>query len=143
MTDYSMPVLSEQERLQAIADCEREILLLQKSLERTDAYRLITKSQLHRQEIALAALTSMPMGQVYRGEYDDSGSHTDAKVVCLHDQADWENFADGTLLWLAPPVPVKKEGEQCSKCKGNGWLADEMGMRRCFMCNDLVQEGEQ
>lgn len=43
-----------------------------------------------------------PIGEVHLGEYDDTGSHPDAKVVCLHDQADWENFPEGTKLYLNP-----------------------------------------
>lgn len=111
--DYTMPVLSEHEKAYEIEMCESEIERLEITLKSggSDTPHHV-KSALVRQKIALATLTAMPMGRVDCGEYDDSGSHPDAKVVCLHDQADWENFADGTLLWLAPSVPVKQEGEQ-------------------------------
>ena len=47
-----------------------------------------------------------PIGEVQLGEHDDTGSHPDARVVCLHDQADWENFPEGTKLYLNPlPYP--------------------------------------
>ncbi|WP_024555183.1 hypothetical protein ACP26C_12650 [Franconibacter helveticus 513] len=47
-----------------------------------------------------------PIGEVQLGEHDDTGSHPDARVVCLHDQADWENFPEGTKLYLNPlPSP--------------------------------------
>lgn len=46
------------------------------------------------------------IGEVRRGEYDDSGCYPDAKVVCLHDQADWAHFPDGFKLYAAPPAPV-------------------------------------
>lgn len=45
-----------------------------------------------------------PIGEVCLGEYDDSGSHPDARVVCLHSQADWNNFTDGFKLFSAPPL---------------------------------------
>ncbi len=58
--------------------------------------------------IALAARTAEPVGEVVLGEYDDSGCHPDARVVCIaaDGQADWENFKDGTRLYAAPPAPV-------------------------------------
>ncbi|GEM_PF-468056 len=59
-------------------------------------------------EIALAALTAEPVGEVVLGEYDNSGCHPDARVVCIaaDGQADWENFKDGTRLYATPPTPV-------------------------------------
>ncbi|GEM_PF-2025380 len=59
-------------------------------------------------EIALASLTAEPVGEVVLGEYDDSGCHPDARVVCIaaDGQADWENFKDGTRLYATPPTPV-------------------------------------
>lgn len=44
----------------------------------------------------------VPIGEVNLGEYDDAGNHPDARVVCLHAQADWENFPEGTKLYLNP-----------------------------------------
>ncbi|WP_312268303.1 hypothetical protein [Pseudescherichia sp.] len=43
-----------------------------------------------------------PIGEVQLGDYDDTGSHPDARVVCLHEQADWENFPECTKLYLNP-----------------------------------------
>lgn len=43
-----------------------------------------------------------PIGEVRLGERDDSNSYPDARVACLHEQADWENFPDGTKLYLGP-----------------------------------------
>ena len=43
-----------------------------------------------------------PIGRVDRGEVSDNNEYPNARVVCLHDQADWENFQDGTELFLRP-----------------------------------------
>ncbi|MDA5547594.1 hypothetical protein OP862_15815 [Yersinia massiliensis] len=53
----------------------------------------------------LAELKALPpIGQVVLSDYAPDGTRT-ARVVCLHDQADWDNFQDGTLLYLeAKPV---------------------------------------
>ncbi|CND69540.1 hypothetical protein [Yersinia intermedia] len=40
-----------------------------------------------------------PIGKVIFGSYGSDGIR-EASVVCLHDQADWDNFQDGTLLYL-------------------------------------------
>ncbi len=53
-------------------------------------------------QIALSALTAQPIGRVDRGEVSDNNEYPNARVVCLHDQADWENFHDGTELFLRP-----------------------------------------
>lgn len=62
-------------------------------------------------EAAEAKLTELDkqkaIGKVVLGDYDDCGNHPDAKVICLHDQADWENFQDGTELFLRPVPAVK------------------------------------
>jgi len=67
-----------------------------------------TSIRLRLAEITLAALTSEPVGEIVLGEYDDSGCHPDARVVCIaaDGQADWENFKDGNRLYAAPPAPV-------------------------------------
>lgn len=62
--------------------------------------------QLMINEIALASLTAQPIGRVYRGEVSDNNEYPNARVVCLHDQADWENFHDGTELFLRPATAV-------------------------------------
>ena len=61
-------------------------------------------------EIALAALTAEPIGRVDRGEVSDSNEYPDARVVCLHEQADWENFQDGTELFLRPAPAINLAG---------------------------------
>ncbi|EMS7098701.1 TPA: hypothetical protein ACLFOO_004595 [Yersinia enterocolitica] len=49
----------------------------------------------------LAALKALePIGQIVLSDYDSDGTRT-ARVVCLHNQADWDNFQDGTLLFTA------------------------------------------
>ena len=40
-----------------------------------------------------------PIGKIIFGSYGSDGIR-EASVVCLHDQADWDNFQDGTLLYL-------------------------------------------
>ncbi|MHA3345260.1 hypothetical protein [Yersinia pseudotuberculosis] len=48
----------------------------------------------------LAALKALePVGQIVLSDYDSDGTRT-ARVVCLHEQADWDNFQDGTLLFI-------------------------------------------
>lgn len=49
----------------------------------------------------LAELKALPaIGKVVLGDYDSDGTRP-SRVVCLHDQADWDNFQDGTLLFTA------------------------------------------
>ncbi|MGK4442646.1 hypothetical protein ACSMDF_04665 [Yersinia enterocolitica] len=56
----------------------------------------------------LAELKALePIGQVIFGGYGSDGIR-EASVVCLHDQADWDNFPDGTLLFTAA-----KPAEDC------------------------------
>lgn len=57
---------------------------------------------LNTMRVALAALAAQPIGRVDRGELSDNNEYPNARVVCLHDQADWENFQDGTELYLRP-----------------------------------------
>jgi hypothetical protein len=57
----------------------------------------------------LAELKALePIGQIVLGDYDSDGTRP-ARVVCLHDQADWNNFQDGTLLYLE----TKPAEDQC------------------------------
>ncbi|HDL7826286.1 TPA: hypothetical protein PXP39_004222 [Yersinia enterocolitica] len=52
-----------------------------------------------------------PVGQIALSDYDSDGTRT-ARVVCLHEQADWDNFQDGTLLFIeAKPA----EGSEIAK----------------------------
>lgn len=61
---------------------------------------------------AQPAVLPPAIGEVRLGEYRDDGTRP-ATVVCLHDQADWENFADGTKLYLGaqPQKPVVLVGD--------------------------------
>ncbi|WP_145587577.1 hypothetical protein [Yersinia rochesterensis] len=56
----------------------------------------------------LAELKALdPIGQIIFGSYGSDGIR-EASVVCLHDEADWDNFQDGTLLYLeAKPAEDK------------------------------------
>lgn len=51
--------------------------------------------------IALSVKKSKPIGEIRLSEYRSDGTR-EASVVCLHDQADWDNFTNGTLLYLNP-----------------------------------------
>ena len=134
MADYSMPVLSEQERKIDIAQCLEELAALEKNLITWgDNWKDYIESKIRRQKIALAALTANPVA--YKDSLGCFVTPRKGELLIQEGEAAYP-------LFMAPPVPVKQEGEQCGKCKGNGWFADEMGMRRCFMCNDLVQEGD-
>ncbi|EOD4088266.1 hypothetical protein ACOHX9_000081 [Yersinia enterocolitica] len=91
--------LAEQiEVLEAFADGDAdntELLML-----------LIELRSLREQLAELKALE--PIGQVIFGGYGSDGIR-EASVVCLHDQADWDNFQDGTLLY----PEAKPAGDQC------------------------------
>ena len=49
--------------------------------------------------IALSVKQAKPIGEVRLSEYRSDGTR-EASIVCLHDQADWDNFTDGTKLYL-------------------------------------------
>lgn len=72
---------------------------------------------------AIAAFGAEPVGEVVLGEYDDCGSHPDAKVVCIaaDGQADWENFRDGTLLYAINPAQASID----ERAAFNAWNNDE------------------
>ncbi|MGP1125030.1 hypothetical protein [Serratia sp. CY56464] len=46
------------------------------------------------------------IGEVRLGQQDDVGCFPSARVICLHEQADWDNFPDGTKLYTTPPAPA-------------------------------------
>ena len=71
-------------------------------------------------KIALAAKRNEPIGEVRLSDYD-SGGWRQGHVICLHDQADWDNFPDGTKLYTTPPL-----SKPCIKCNDTG-IADSGG----------------
>lgn len=93
------------DRLEAAeAECarlDRESQNLSNQLVSCDRERVEAKTKLAERDKQKA------IGKVVLGEYDDCGNHPDAKVVCLHDQADWENFQDGAELFLRPVPAIK------------------------------------
>ena len=83
--------------------------LLQFNSEGSDCQANAEQWEVHElARIALASLEAEAVGEVVLGEFDDSGCHPDARVVCIaaDGQADWENFKNGTRLYTAPPAPV-------------------------------------
>lgn len=64
----------------------------------SDAEALEELLSLREQLAELKALP--PIGRIVLSDYDSDGTRT-TRVVCLHDQADWDNFQDGTLLFTA------------------------------------------
>ncbi|HDK8911892.1 TPA: hypothetical protein PVD63_002485 [Escherichia coli] len=70
----------------------------------------------------LSSLEAEAVGEVVHGEFDDTGCHPDARVVCIaaDGQADWENFKDGTRLYTAPPAPVSVP-EPIKRNDADGW----------------------
>ncbi|MDN0106687.1 hypothetical protein QVN76_07250 [Yersinia rochesterensis] len=93
----------------------RELLSLREQLEaerqRADTFQTerdefrrrlkLERSILEDTEKQLAELKALPpVGQIVLSDYDSDGTRT-ARVACLHKQADWDNFQDGTLLFTA------------------------------------------
>lgn len=109
MTDYTMPVLSEQEREELIEKCKAAIVSLTPWRGVSEAKSRICF------EIALASLTAKPYGYVaespcssgYGGMmHEFSIDRRDVE----EDAAEHEGFV--ITLYASPPVPVKQEGEQ-------------------------------
>ncbi|EKN4766125.1 hypothetical protein FG469_004423 [Yersinia enterocolitica] len=90
LSDISTELLSLREQL---AEKEERLCRLRTSLE----IEMKGHEAAERQLAELKALP--PIGQIVLGDYDSDGIRP-ARVVCLHDQADWDNFQDGTLLYL-------------------------------------------
>ncbi|MFS7357601.1 hypothetical protein AB6896_01890 [Rahnella inusitata] len=65
-----------------------------------------------------------PIGEIRLSEYRSDGTR-EASVVCLHDQADWDNFTDGTLLYLSPQPAHAEHGipSEIPKLPHNGVMA--------------------
>lgn len=83
-------------------------------------------------KIALAALTTGAIGRVNVGAVSDNNEYPDAKVECIHPQADWDNFQDGFLLFTTPPVPEIKLPSINRYEKYLGTLAEE-AWRDCIV----------
>ncbi|HDM8448838.1 TPA: hypothetical protein P0O00_004228 [Yersinia enterocolitica] len=73
--------------------CDSEFLSSWQNYARSLATEVLS---LREQLAVLKALE--PIGQIVLSDYDSDGTRT-ARVACLHDQADWDNFQDGTLLF--------------------------------------------
>lgn len=102
--------MNNQER-QALIEWAKKWIVPAKRTVENNQLDASAKASLKLYEIALAALEAPqpePIGKVVLGEYDDCGMHPDAKVVCLHEHAGWDNFPDGTELYTAPPAPVMR-----------------------------------
>ncbi len=74
--------------------------------DNTELLMLLIELRSLRTELAAIKGEQQPMGKVVLSDYDNCG-YRQGKAVCLHDQADWDNFADGTLLYLHP-APLKE-----------------------------------
>jgi hypothetical protein len=97
-----MMQLTEEQRKALAGLCRIEIKRWKAASESDPNMRYMVELM----ETALAGLTAEPIGRVDRGEVSDSNEYPDARVVCLHEQADWENFQDGTELFLRPAPAI-------------------------------------
>ncbi|ELW8194529.1 TPA: hypothetical protein RFB65_001807 [Yersinia enterocolitica] len=92
---YSRHVIAmTREELHGKSDIACELAFRDKRIADVEAELLSLREQL----AELKALE--PIGQIVLSDYDSDGTRT-ARVVCLHNQADWDNFQDGTLLFTA------------------------------------------
>ena len=101
--------------------------------------------------IALASLEAEAVGEVVLGEFDDSGCHPDARVVCIaaDGQADWDNFKDGTRLYTSPPAPESVPDEVISaienlkqtlvNCKRYNYCSDAVKRLEVACCTAMLQ----
>lgn len=111
MTDYTMPVLSEQEREELIEKCKAAIVSLTPWRGVSEAKSRICF------EIALAALTAKPVAMRYRWEPphmkmpDGTPFTGDWKIVPDAEIANPGKDYRRVCLYETPPVPVKQEGE--------------------------------
>lgn len=105
MTNYTMPVLSEQEKIHAIYDAEERVQALKLYCKlNPDDKQAAADFLLMR--IALASLTAKPV--VHEAEINGVMS----SVTKSHFD-DCEKYGIKTRkLYTFPPVPVKQEGEQ-------------------------------
>lgn len=88
--------------------------------------------------IALAAKQAKPIGEIRLSEYRSDGTR-EASVVCLHGQADWDNFTDGTLLYLNPQ-PAHTEQ---AKSAANEFLPENLDRALTIMGVALPESKEE
>jgi len=126
--------MNAEEKQALIEYCKEEVRLKTEHIARLEKHMPgqfdLTRYQMELQtaQIALAALTAQPddwqqrveaaeeklaelenqepIGRVDRGEANDNNEYPGVRVVCLHEQADWINFQDGTELFLRPAPAV-------------------------------------
>ena len=102
MSDYSMPVLSEQERQELIEQTEECITNLSRWVKNFSEDR-DAKRDLKVYQIALAALTAEPVAFGYEDGLFECGGKISSTAT--------RHYVNP--LYAAPPVPViKQEGEQ-------------------------------
>jgi len=99
--DYTMPVLSEQEKLVLIDNAM--VFLTRVKCGNLEA----SKFDVYQAQIALAALTAKPVGYVSNFSMELAA---DGRLghISNHMVAGLE----GSYVYTTPPVPVKQEGEQ-------------------------------
>lgn len=79
-----------------IARMESKFSLAKRALDSKTARCDRAEAELRRRDAAAGEA----VGEVRLGEYGSDGTRP-ASVLCLHEQADWENFPDGTKLYAA------------------------------------------
>lgn len=107
MSNYQMPVLTEQEKEDLPIECFR---MIADAMKRGASYRQVVQMKLAR--IALAALTAKPVAVTDTAEINGLD---DPSWVGNFLPVGFKGIDDGTevLLYTAPTVPViKQEGEQ-------------------------------
>jgi hypothetical protein len=77
-----------------IARMESKFSLAKRALDSKTARCEKAEAELRRRDAAAGE----PVGEIRLGDYGSDGTRP-AVVLCLHDQADWENFPDGTKLY--------------------------------------------
>lgn len=142
-TQYEIPALTDEQRQELIDEID---------YNRKHCF-LSSKTELLMQ-IAQAALTAPALGRVNRGEASNINDYPDARVECLHDQAGWENFQDGFLLYAAPPVPALKPIEltyeqkraiahsahfKCQQIRGSFYNAAQFAIEDVLRLNGVAE----
>lgn len=106
---------------------EQQIMLTSNDLFATVEYVCILTQREKEAEAKLAELEKQkPIGRVDRGEVTENNEYPDARVVCLHDQAGWENFQDGTELFTRPAPAINLADLVPPETSCIGWVRDEI-----------------